>query len=184
MIRLKNLLLENMRRFKTKNLNEDEALDNSTPPVDAATESAFINKLVYNRDLYAWDASANKTVTEFKEMDSSYSKLDYQFFAWGQKIEYMGVFDHDKYDTSKSNELYAKFKYIDYPGVRIKLFANGKCVMPGKPRAKFWRFIPDGIEYNESKHWPAAGKDSVITHKSKHDVRYAGQPGYDPKKDK
>jgi hypothetical protein len=185
MIKLKNLLLENMRRFKTKNLNEDEALDNSTPPVDAATETAFINTLVNNRNLYLNDNDPNMSVTEFKEMDSSYSKLDYQFFAWGQKIEYMGVFNYDKYDTSKSNELYAKFKYIDHPGVRIKLFAKGKCVMPGKPRAKFWRFIPQvGIEYNESKHWPATGKDSVITHKSKHDIRYAGQPGFDPKKDK
>ena len=148
MIRLKNLLPENMCRFKTKNLNEDDTMAAGAMPVDAATESAFINKLVNNRNLYVWDASPNKTVTEFKEMHLSYSKLDYQFFAWAQKIEYMGVFDHDK-------ELYAKFKYIDDPGVHIKLFAKGICVMHGKPRAKFWRFTADdGIEYNESKQWP------------------------------
>jgi hypothetical protein len=184
MIKLKNLLTENMRRFSTKNLNEAEALDNSTPPVDAAQETAFINKLVNNRMLYKNDDDPNMSVTDFKKMDISFS--DMEVITFGKTIEYMGVFNYDKYDTSKSNELYAKFKYIDHPGVRIKLFAKGKCVMPGKPQAKWWGFLRggSGIHYNDTQSWPEEGKSSVITHKSKHDSRYAGQPGYDPKKDK
>jgi len=184
MIKLKNLLTENMRRFKTKNLNEDDAMSDSAMLVDETQETAFINKLVNNRNLYWDDDTSTKTVTDFKELDSSFSKLDNQIFALGKKIKYMGVFNYDKYDTSKSNELHAKFKYIDYPGVFIRLFANGKCVMHGKPKAKFWRFGDEWIEYNETKHYPAVGRTSVITHKSKHDPSHAGEPGFDPKKDK
>ena len=184
MIRLKNLLLENMRRFKTKNLNEDDTMAAGALPVDAATETAFINKLVNNRNLYGNDDDPNMSVTEFKKMDISFS--DMEVITFGKTIEYIGVFNYDKYDTSKSNELYAKFKYIDHPGVYIKLFAKGKCVMHGKPEAKWWGFTRggSGIHYNDTQSWPEEGKSSVISHKSKHDVRYAGQPGYDPKKDK
>ena len=183
MIKLKNLLLENMRRFKTKNLNEDEALDNSTPPVDAATETAFINKLVNNRNLYGNDDDPNMSVTEFKKMDISFS--DMEVITFGKTIEYIGVFNYDKYDTSKSNELYAKFKLVDYPGVYIKLFAGGKAFMHGKPAVKWWGLAGGPtLKYGAKRKFPEEGKSSVISHKSKHDVRYAGQPGYDPKKDK
>ena len=183
MIRLKNLLLENMRRFKTKNLNEDDTMAGGGMPVHAAQETAFINKLINDRMLYGNDDDPNITVSEFKQIDNSFSDL--VFFTFGNTVKYIGVFNYDKYDTSKSNELYAKFKLVDYPGVYIKLFAGGKAFMHGKPAVKWWGLAGGPtLKYGAKRKFPEEGKSSVITHKSKHDVRYAGQPGYDPKKDK
>ena len=181
MIRLKNLLPENMCRFKTKNLNEDDTMAAAAMPVDDATETAFINKLVNNRMLYGNDDDPNITQTEFKQIDTSFSDL--AAFTFGNTVKYMGVFNHDKYDTSKSNELYVKFKLVDYPNVYIKLFAGGKALLHGKPAVKWWRFGGGPtLKYGSKRKFPKKGKSSVLSHKSKHDVRYAGPPGFDPKK--
>jgi len=181
MKKLENLLAANMRRFGTKNLNEDDAMADSDA-AGTSTEYSFITKLVNDRSLYPDDDVPNHSVYEFKQLSNSFSDLI--GFYLGNSIKYVGVFNKDKYDPT-SNELYAKFIFEDYPEVYIKLFAGGKCFMHAKPAVKWWGFGGgEMLKYGAKRKFPAEGKTSVMFHKSKHDPKYAGKPGFDPKKKK
>ena len=178
MKKLENILAENMRRFGTMNLNEDNEMAGS---VDASTENAFITRLINDRKLYPDDDYPNITVSEFKQINNSFSDL--LGFYLGNTVKYVGVFNKDKYDT-KSNELYVKFTFADYPQVYIKLFVGGKCFMHAKPAVKWWGYGGGTmLLYGAKQKFPEQGKTSVMSHKSKHDPKYAGKPGFDPKKD-